>query len=73
MMSGQEDSRRDALMRRAASAGYNQEDFRQSKFRENIASTPGRARRLVVLVGLLIVCLAVLVVGYVLLMQFAPK
>lgn len=60
MMSGQENSRRDAIMRQAASAGYNEEDFRRSVIKENIASTPGTKRRLVVLVGLLIVCIIVL-------------
>ena len=54
MMSGQENSRRDGMMRQAASAGYNEEDFRRSVIKENIASTPGTKRRLVVLVGLLI-------------------
>ena len=39
MMSGQENSRRDAMMRQAASAGYNEEDFRRFVIKENIAST----------------------------------
>ena len=60
MMSGQENSRRDAVMRPAASAGYNKEDFRRSVIKENVASTPGIKRRLVVLVGLLIACIIVL-------------
>jgi type IV secretory pathway TrbD component len=60
MMSGQENSRRDAVMRQAASAGYNEEDFHRAIIKENIATTPGTKRRLVVLVGLLSACIIVL-------------
>ena len=73
MMSGQENSRRDAMMRQAASAGYNQEDFRRSVIQRNIASTPGARRRLITLVGVLIILVAVLLVAFILLSQFTPR
>ena len=58
-------------MRQAASAGYNEEDFRRSVIKENIASTPGTKRRLVVLVGLLIACVIVLVLLFLFISHFA--
>lgn len=73
MMSGQENSRRDAMMRQAASAGYNEEDFRRFVIKENIASTPGTKRRLVVLVGLLIVCIIVLGLLFYFISPFAAR
>lgn len=73
MMSGQENSRRDAMMRQAASAGYNEEDFRRSVVKENIASTPGIKRRLVVLVSLLIACIIVLELLFYFISPFAAR
>ena len=73
MMSGQENSRRDALMRQASSAGYSKEDLRQSEIQRNIAATPGARRRWIALVAVLIVLVAVALVAFILLTQSAPR